>query len=71
VVALIQSVIAEGGLAGELAADDLLRRGRRRVGIQGAVTCGEREAAPPRGDPPSAERDGLIALADYVVSRDR
>ena len=75
VAALIQNVIADGEVAPETwrKIQDLLRR-------EGAVDAAfdravEYAARAKRhlldAFPPSTERDGLIALADYVVSRDR
>jgi len=75
VAALIQNVIADGEVAPETwrKIQDLLRR-------EGAVDAAfdravEYAARAKRhlldAFPPSTERDGLLALADYVVSRDR
>jgi octaprenyl-diphosphate synthase len=72
---LIHGVIADGQVSPEQwrAIKDLLaRHGAIDAAFDRAVTHAER-AKKQLADafPPSAERDGLIALADYVISRDR
>ena len=75
VAALIQSVIAEGEVSPEdwRRIQDLLRReGAIETAFERAVTYATSAKQHLLGAfPPSAERDGLVALADYVVSRDR
>jgi octaprenyl-diphosphate synthase len=75
VAALIQSVIAEGTVTPEdwRKIQDLLRReGAIEAAFERAVTYATRAKQHLLAAfPPSVERDGLIALTDYVVSRDR
>ena len=75
VTALIQSVIAEGIVSPEdwRTIQDLLRR---EGAIEAAFERAVAYAASAKQHllaafPPSVERDGLVALTDYVVSRDR
>jgi octaprenyl-diphosphate synthase len=75
ILPVIQGVIAEGEVAAETWHDiqDLLRR---EGAIEGAFERARRFAAQAKQHllgafPASAPRDGLVALADYVVSRDR
>jgi octaprenyl-diphosphate synthase len=72
---LIQAVIAEGEVTTEQwrIIQDLLRRhGAIDATFERAVTYAARAKQHLLGAfPASSERDGLIALADYVVSRDR
>ena len=55
--------------------DELLRRLREHASIdyayRRAVEFAERAKKPLYGFPPSAEREALLALPDYVLSRDR
>jgi octaprenyl-diphosphate synthase len=75
VTAMIQNIITEGEVAPETwrsIQDMLTREGAVDAAFARAVTFATRA----KGHlltafPPSVERDGLIALADYVVSRDR
>jgi octaprenyl-diphosphate synthase len=75
VTALVQSVIAEGEVSPEnwRRIQDLLRReGAIETAFERAVAYAASAKQHLLGAfPASAERDGLIALADYVVSRDR
>ena len=75
VAALIQSVIAEGEVTPEnwRRIQDLLRReGAIETAFERAVAYATSAKQHLLGAfPPSPERDGLVALADYVVSRDR
>ncbi len=75
VATLIQSVIADGDVSPEnwRRIQDLLQReGAIESAFERAVTYAASAKQHLLGAfPPSAERDGLIALADYVVSRDR
>ena len=75
VAALIQSVIADGEVAPDTwrSIQDLLRReGAVEAAFERAVVYAARAKQHlQKAFPPSTERDGLIALADYVVSRDR
>ena len=75
VAPVIQSVIAEGDVQPETwrTIQDLLRReGAVDAAFERAVTFASRAKQHMLAAfPPSVERDGLIALADYVVSRDR
>ena len=75
VAPIIQSVIAEGEVQPETwrMIQDLLRHeGAVDAAFERAVGFASRAKQHMLGAfPPSAERDGLIALADYVVSRDR
>ncbi len=72
---MIQSVIAEGEVQPETwrTIQDLLRReGAVDAAFERAVGFASRAKQHLLDAfPPSAERDGLVALADYVVSRDR
>jgi octaprenyl-diphosphate synthase len=72
---VIQSVIAEGEVQPETwrMIQDLLRReGAVDAAFERAVGFASRAKQHMLDAfPPSTERDGLIALADYVVSRDR
>ncbi len=72
---LIQRVVTDGVVSAEewrSIKDQLARHGAVEAAFERAVTHGER-AKQLLADafPPSTERDGLIALADYVLSRDR
>ena len=73
--ALIHGVIADGQVTPEkwrLIRDLLTRHGAIDAAFARAVTHAERAKAQLAGAfAPSPERDGLIALADYVISRDR
>jgi len=75
VATLIQSVIADGEVSPEnwRRIQDLLRReGAIESAFERAVTYAASAKQHLLGAfPASVERDGLIALADYVVSRDR
>jgi octaprenyl-diphosphate synthase len=75
VAPIIQSVIAEGEVQPETwrMIQDLLRReGAVDAAFERAVGFASRAKQHMLDAfPPSTERDGLIALADYVVSRDR
>ena len=75
VTALIQSVIAEGTVSPEdwRKIQDLLRReGAIEAAFERAVTyAASAKQHLLAAFPPSVERDGLVALTDYVVSRDR
>lgn len=75
VAPLIQSVIAEGEVQPETwrMIQDLLRQeGAVDAAFERAVGFASRAKQHMLGAfPPSVEREGLIALADYVVSRDR
>jgi octaprenyl-diphosphate synthase len=75
VAALIQSVIADGEVSPEdwRRIQDLLRReGAIETAFERAVAyAGSAKQHLLGAFPASVERDGLIALADYVVSRDR
>jgi octaprenyl-diphosphate synthase len=73
--ALIHGVIADGQVTPEkwrLIRDLLTRHGAIDAAFARAVTHAERAKAQLAGAfAPSPERDGLIALADYVINRDR
>ena len=75
VQALIQSVVTDGQVSAETWAEikDLLRRhGAVEAAFERAVDyAGRAKHALVTAFPVSAERDGLVALADYVLSRDR
>jgi octaprenyl-diphosphate synthase len=75
VQALIQGVVTEGHVSVEAWAEikDLLRRhGAVEAAFERAVSYATRaKHGLVSAFPPSAERDGLVALADYVLSRDR
>lgn len=75
VTAMIQSIITEGQVAPETwrsIQDMLTREGAVETAFERAVGFATRAKGHLLAAfPPSAERDGLIALADYVVSRDR
>jgi octaprenyl-diphosphate synthase len=75
IASLIQGIIADGDVAPETwrTIQDLLRReGAIDTAFERAVTYAVRAKEHLcAAFPPSAERDGLVALADYVVSRDR
>jgi octaprenyl-diphosphate synthase len=73
--ALIQRVVTDGVVTADewrSIKDQLARHGAVEAAFERAVSHGER-AKQLLADafPPSTERDGLIALADYVLSRDR
>jgi octaprenyl-diphosphate synthase len=75
VQALIQGVVTDGHVSVEAWAEikDLLRRhGAVEAAFERAVTYATRaKTCLTSAFPASAERDGLVALADYVLSRDR
>jgi len=75
ITAMIQKVIADGDVEPETwrTIKDLLRReGAVDAAFERAVGFAARAKQHLIGAfPSSVERDGLIALADYVVSRDR
>jgi octaprenyl-diphosphate synthase len=75
VTAMIQSVVSDGQVTPDTwrtIRDLLARHGAIDAAFGRAVTYGERAKAHLAGAfVPSPERDGLIALADYVLSRDR
>jgi octaprenyl-diphosphate synthase len=75
VAPIIQSVIAEGEVQPEtwrMIQDLLKHEGAVDAAFERAVGFASRAKQHMLGAfPPSTERDGLIALADYVVSRDR
>jgi len=75
VAPIIQSVIAEGEVQPEtwrMIQDLLQREGAVDAAFERAVVFATRAKQHMLGAfPPSVEREGLIALADYVVSRDR
>ena len=59
------------GLADDPGSAAARRRHRGRLRTRGDLRRAARSSTWSARFPPSAERDGLIALADYVVSRDR
>jgi octaprenyl-diphosphate synthase len=73
--ALIQDVVAEGHVAPETwrsIKDLLARHGIIDAAFERAVAYGDAAKRHLAGAfPPSLERDGLLALTDYVLSRDR
>ena len=75
VAAMIQGVVTDGQVTPEIwrTIKDLLRRhGAIDAAFARAVTYGERAKAHlSDAFPASPERDGLLALTDYVLSRDR
>ncbi len=75
VATLVQQVVADGTVSAEdwsRIRDLLASHGAVDAAFERAVTYGERAKAQLLGAfEPSSERDGLIALADYVLSRDR
>lgn len=75
VAELVRKIIAEGHVAPEewRSIKELLRRhGAVEAAFQKAVTFAARAKTHLVSTfPPSPDRDGLLALADYVVSRDR
>jgi octaprenyl-diphosphate synthase len=75
VLALVQGVVTEGHVSPEAWAEikDLLRRhGAVEAAFDRAVAYAARaKHGLLEAFPPSVERDGLMALADYVLSRDR
>ncbi len=75
VAALVQQVVTDGAVSAEAWArirDLLVVHGAVESAFERAVAHGERAKAELLGAfEPSSERDGLIALADYVLSRDR
>ena len=75
VLALVQGVVTDRGVSPEgwrTLRDLLTRHHAVEAAYERAVTYGDRAK---RGllnaFPPSAERDGLVALTDYVLNRDR
>jgi len=75
VAEMVRKVVADGEVAPDVwrTIKDLLRReGAVEAAFERAVTFAARAKEHLQGAfPSSPERDGLIALADYVVSRDR
>ncbi len=75
ITAMIQNIITEGEVAPDVwrsIQDMLTREGAVDAAFERAVTFSTRAKGHLLAAfPPSVERDGLIALADYVVSRDR
>ena len=75
VAAMVQTVVADGQVTPETwrtIRDLLERHGAIDAAFDRAVVYGERAKAHLAGAfGPSPERDGLISLADYVLSRDR
>jgi octaprenyl-diphosphate synthase len=71
---IIRDVIASRNVTGEQW-DDLLRSLKEHASIdyanRRAVEFAERAKKPLYAFPPSSERDALLALPDYVLSRDR
>jgi octaprenyl-diphosphate synthase len=75
IAALIQDVVTTGQVTPETwrtIKEQLGRHGAVEAAFERAVTYGERAKQHLAGAfEPSAERDGLLALTDYVLSRDR
>jgi octaprenyl-diphosphate synthase len=75
VQALVNEVIAEGRVTPEkwrLIKDLLARHGAIEAAFERAVTHAARAKEQLLAAfPASAERDGLVSLADYIISRDR
>jgi octaprenyl-diphosphate synthase len=75
VTALVQRVVTDGEITAETwrtIKDLLARHGAVDAAFERAITYADRARQHlAAAFPPSVERDGLIALADYVLSRDR
>ena len=75
IVELVQQVVADRMVTPEAwrtIRDSLTRHGALDAAFERAVTYAQRaQEQLTAAFPPSIERDGLIALADYVLSRDR